>query len=189
MYLNIVASSLKQPQIFLKRLPSEIRINAYSPMVLFLWRANMDVQFIINIYDVARYVTSYMSKVNKGLSDFLKHASRESKEGNYDSQLDHLKNFASKFIRGTEISAQEAALQVANLPSHYSTTKKVFVPTSEPDNRVQLLKPIEEIQNLPDNSHDIAYSNHLQRYSIRPECLKTVCLADWYAQFWYIPKD
>ena len=51
-----------------------------------------------------------MSKLN-GMSDLLKSASKEMKEGIYDSQLNSLKTFASSLIRGTKISAQETALQ------------------------------------------------------------------------------
>ena len=118
----------------------------------------MDVQNKINIYDVARYVTSYMSKLNNGMGDLLKSASKEMKEGTYDSQLGSLKSFASSFIRGTEISAQEAALRVTNLPSHYSTTQKVFIPTSAFENRTTILKPFEEIQKLDDMSKDVTFA-------------------------------
>ena len=89
------------------------------------------------------------------------------------------------FIRGTEVSAQQAALQVLNLPSHYSTSHKIFVPTIERDKRTFLMKPLSDIQRLPDNSTDIICSNHLQRYSLRPPVLKDICLAEWYSSFQY----
>ena len=185
-YKEILATGLKQPSLFLQRQPSEVRINSYNPLMLYLWRANLDVQYIINVYDVARYITSYMSKVNKGLSELLKNASTEIRDKSYDSELDVLKTLANKFIRGTEITAQEASLQVLNLPSHFSTTKKVFIPTSEPENRAMILKPYNYILNLPNDSNDVIYSNHFERYPLRPDGLADVCLADWYSSFEYV---
>ena len=66
----------------------------------------MDVQFIVNVYDVTRYLTNYMSKVDKSMSELLKQANKEIKEKSYDSQLDVLKTMGNAFIRGTEVSAQ-----------------------------------------------------------------------------------
>ena len=52
--------------------------------------AIMNVQFIVNRYDVTGYLTNYMSKVNKSMSELLEQASKEIKEKSYDSQLDVL---------------------------------------------------------------------------------------------------
>ena len=188
-YHCILASSLKQPKLFLRRNPNEVRINAYNPLMLLLWKANMDVQYIVNIYDVTRYITSYMSKLNKSSSDLLRQASEEMKKKNHDTRLDTLKSFANSFVRSTEISAQEAALAVLNLPSPYTTIKKVFIPTTESVNRCVVLKPMEQLQCLPDESTDFFCSNHFQRYSCRSEELKNLCLADWYAQYELAPKN
>ena len=79
-YVAALRSSVKKPTIFLERLPSELRTNAYNPFILFMWNANMDLQFIVDIYEVARYVTSYMSKLSKGMSMMLRRESKHVKE-------------------------------------------------------------------------------------------------------------
>ena len=50
----------------LPRSPEEIRINNYNPLLLMLWKANMDVQFIgESTLAIAQYVTGYVTKAEK----------------------------------------------------------------------------------------------------------------------------
>ena len=52
-----------------------------------------------------------------------------------------------------EISAQEAVYIILQLPMRKSSREVVFINnTSPPDERVQLLKPISEIEEMPDES-------------------------------------
>ena len=52
-YLKAIRYSLKCPTLFLKRSPFEIRINNYNPNLLKAWRANMDLQFVLDPYACA----------------------------------------------------------------------------------------------------------------------------------------
>ena len=54
-----VRSSLNAPTAFLKRKPNELRINNYNPPCLKAWRANMDIQFVFDVYACAMYIVSY----------------------------------------------------------------------------------------------------------------------------------
>ena len=48
------------------RLPEEIRINNYNPLLLMLWKANIDLQYIgESSLDIARYVTGYVTKAER----------------------------------------------------------------------------------------------------------------------------
>ena len=47
-YILAVQSTLSSPTIFLKRAPNELRINNYNPACLSAWRANMDIQFVLD---------------------------------------------------------------------------------------------------------------------------------------------
>ena len=47
-YRLAVRSSLNAPTVFLKRKPNELRINNYNPACLEAWRANMDIQFVLD---------------------------------------------------------------------------------------------------------------------------------------------
>ena len=52
-YLKTVRYFLKCPILFLKRSPFEIRIKNYNPNLLKAWRANMDLQFVLDPYACA----------------------------------------------------------------------------------------------------------------------------------------
>ena len=66
-YILAIWSSLNSPTIFLKRSPNELRINNYNPTCLRAWRANMDIQYILDVYACAMYIVSYISKAQKGI--------------------------------------------------------------------------------------------------------------------------
>ena len=61
-YRLAIRSTLNAPTIFLKREPNELRIDNYNPACLKAWRANMDIQFVLDVYACAMYVVSYISK-------------------------------------------------------------------------------------------------------------------------------
>ena len=56
-YIMSVRSSVnKSPKVFLKREPSEVRINGFNADVLELFQANMDIQFILDPYACVHYI-------------------------------------------------------------------------------------------------------------------------------------
>ena len=59
----------------------------------------------------------------------------------------------------------------------------VFINTSPPAERVELLKPLSEIEKLSDESEEIHSGGLLKRYIERPVSLQNITLADWAA--WY----
>ena len=185
-YFFIIRSSVKKMTIFLKRLPSEVRVNPYNPFILLLWKANMDIQMITDIYAAAKYLASYMSKSNKGMSDIMRKASKP-KGDISSSSLQQLRDVGRKFIRGSELSAQEAACLLIQQPLFYSTRTVVFINTGEVANRGFMIKPYNVLQTMSDDSTDIAMNNFQKRYVSRPVELKNVCLADWFSQFVYVP--
>ena len=72
---------------------------------------------------------------------------------------------------------------VVQLPMRKASRQIVFINTSPPDERVQLLKPMIEIENMDDDCEEIYTSGLLKRYCKRPTKLENVTLADWVA--WY----
>lgn len=70
-YLLAVRSSLNVARVFLKRSPNELRINNYNPACLRAWRANMDIQYVLDVYACAVYIVNYISKGQKGMSELL----------------------------------------------------------------------------------------------------------------------
>ncbi|XP_078345269.1 uncharacterized protein LOC144630776 [Oculina patagonica] len=181
-YILAIRSSLTRATIFLKRKPNELRINNYNNHCLLAWRANMDVQFILDIYSCAMYVVSYISKAQRGMSELLRKACEEAREGNLGIKQ-QVRDIGNKFLNSVEVSAQEAVYIVLQLPMRRSSHEVVFINTALPDERVCLLKSIDDIQQLEDESEDIESGGLIKRYTKRPSCLENVTLADWAA--WY----
>ncbi len=128
-YILAIRSSLNCPTIFLKRSPDELRINNYNRACLLAWRANMDIQFVLDVYACAMYIVSYISKAQKGMSELLSKACVEAREGNANIKQ-QVRDIGNKFLNSVEISAQEAVYVILQLPMRKSSRNVVFINTS-----------------------------------------------------------
>ena len=66
--LNCVEDCLKSRTMiyFLPRSANEVRVNDYNPLLLLLWKANLDIQFIAeSSLALAHYVTGYVTKAER----------------------------------------------------------------------------------------------------------------------------
>ncbi len=180
-YIKCIRSSLNGPKVFLKRLPSETCVNAFNATVLLAWKANMDIQFVLDPYACAMYIVSYISKSQRGMSAMLDAAAKEARKGNLDlkKQVRHIGNI---FSNAVEVSAQEAVYLVLQMPLTRCTRDVVFINTSPPEERVFLLKPKSVLEELPEDSTEIVSDNIVKRYAKRPRVLERWCLADYVSQ-------
>ena len=80
-HLSAIRSTLISTTLFLKRQPDELRINNNNGSGLSAWRANMDIQFVLDIYACAIYIVSHISKAQKGISEILRAACNEARKG------------------------------------------------------------------------------------------------------------
>ena len=181
-YRLAIRSTLNSPTIFLKREPNELRINNYNPACLKAWRANMDIQFVLDVYACAMYIVSYISKAQKGMSELLRQACAEARKGNSNIKQ-QVRDIGNKFLNSVGISAQEAVYIVHQLPMKKSSRQVIFINTAPPNERVQLLKPINDILEMEDDCEEVYTGGLLQRYAKRPVTLEHLTLADWAA--WY----
>ncbi|KAJ8049090.1 ATP-dependent DNA helicase pfh1 [Holothuria leucospilota] len=181
-YIQAIRSSLTSDKIFLQRSPNEIRINAYSRVLLETWKANMDIQYILDPYACAMYIVSYISKGQRGMSNLMQRATKEAREGNLDIKQ-RVRHIGNKFLNHVEISAQEAVYLVLQMSLRKASRQFVFINTSPPEDRTILLKPLDYIQQLPDGSTDIECMGLIKKYAARPKVLDTYCLADFAAWF------
>ena len=169
-YILAVRSSLKTATVFIKRQPSEVRVNNYNVDCLRAWRANMDIQFVLNVYACASYITSYVAKSERGMSDLLRKACEEARRGNSNLKQ-QVRLIGNKFLNNVEISAQEAVYLLLQMPLKHCSRQVTFINTSPPEERVYLLKS--NIDLLPDDA-DVAESNLISRYTKRPSQLEQV---------------
>ncbi len=68
-----------------------------------------------------------------------------------------------------------------------SSREVVFIPSSPPDERIQLLKSLDQIKEMEDESEEIETGSLIKRYIERPHSLENVTLADWAA--WHDMKS
>ena len=184
-YILAIRSSLKSTTIFLKRTPSEIRVNAYNPVLIKAWRANMDIQFVTNVYACAMYIAAYVTKSQRGMSELLRKAADEAKLNDGNNIRQQLRAVGNKFLNAVEISAQEACYILLQLCMRKSSRQVVFVNTNLPEERVFLLKPQSVIENMDDDDENIEARGLITRYEERPDSLENICLADfacWYSE-------
>ena len=177
-YINIIRSTLKGPKVFMKRMPMEARVNPYMKNLLTAWKANHDLQFVLDAYACAMYIVAYISKSQKGMSALLDQACKEARQGNKDLRQ-QVRQIGNKFLNASETCAQEAAYLVLQLPVTRATRDVLFINTSSPDERTFLLKSKEMLEKLKDDSTDIGSNNLIKRYSCRPKLLENWCLADY----------
>ena len=177
-YILCIRRSLKAPKVFLKRKIKEMRINLFSENILLAWKANLDIQIVLEPYGCASYIVGYISKSQRGMSAQLDAAAKEARKGNFDlkKQVRHIGNVFSNCV---EVSAQEAVYLDLQIPLTRCTRDIVFVNTSVPEERIFLLKPKAVLDELPAESTEVESDNIIQRYSKRPRQLSKFCLADY----------
>ena len=60
-YIKCIRSSLNAPKVFLKRAPNEMRINLFNGNIFLAWKANLDIQIVLEPYGCVSYVVGYIS--------------------------------------------------------------------------------------------------------------------------------
>ena len=96
-YYLAIRSSLNSPTIYLKRNPNELRVNNYNSACLSAWRANMDIQYVLDVYACGMYIVSYISKAQRGMSQLLQKACHEAREGK--SRIKQQVQYCAKVMR------------------------------------------------------------------------------------------
>ena len=114
------------------------------------------------------------------MRELLRQACNEAREGN-SSIKQQVRDIGSKFVNNVEISAQEALYIVLQLPMRKASRKVVFIHTAPPNERAELLKPLEEIKNMEDDCEEIYTGGLIKRYTKRSHKLEHLTLADWAA--------
>jgi PIF1-like helicase/Helicase len=181
-YVDSIRATIKRPKVFLKRRVNECNINAYNKTLLEGFEANMDIQFIVDAYACVAYIIDYINKSNRGMSILMRNLV---KQLDYQkvSIRDKLKTLASKFINAAEISAQEAAYHILELPLSKGSRSVIYINTGRPEERVRMLKSKGELMKLDQESEDVFHHNIVDHYTKRPLHLEDMCLADFAAKY------
>ena len=140
--------------VVMQRKPSESWINTYNPDVIRIWKANMDLQYpmILDPYACVMYIAAYMLESERSMGELLKQVSKECGGEQIRTQLRRL---GSVFLNHREVSAQEAVYRILSLPLKQMSRKVIFINTAAKEDRASLLKPINQIEHMDENSEDI----------------------------------
>ena len=179
-YFAAIQAGINRPTILLKRNVDEIMINNYNPKILNMMGSNMDLQLILDGYAVVAYLVDYISKPARGLTKQLRKCVEVTQSGNTNLK-DRLTKISNAFINATEISAQEAAWSLLELPMSQLSEDTVFIMTFPFEERSRMVKSREKLQKLDPNSTDIFEKNLLDRYTQRPDNYESMSLADFAA--------
>ena len=114
------------------------------------------------------------------MGQLLKQVSKECGSKDIRTQLRHL---GSVFLDHREVSAQEAVYRILSLPLKQLSRKVIFVNTAAKEDRVSLLKPMNQIQDMDEDSEDIYQTSLIDRYAARPHHLNDMCLAEFAANY------
>uniref|UniRef100_A0A0L8GT30 OTU domain-containing protein n=1 Tax=Octopus bimaculoides TaxID=37653 RepID=A0A0L8GT30_OCTBM len=185
-YHGVVKLVKSGKQVVLKRQPSERWINQYNPKILKTLRANMDLQVIMDPYSCIMYITSYMMKSERAMSELLKEVAEESRSEDLKSKL---RKVGSAFLNNREVSAQEAAYRILFLSLKRDSRKVVFINTAPKDKRVSMLKPQKILQGMDEDDEDIFCTSSLDRYAMRPDVLEDMCFAEFASTYTIGGKD
>ena len=83
-----------------------------------------------------------------------------------------VRDIGNKFLNNVEISAQEAVYIVLGLAMRKSSRQIVFINTSPPEERARLLKQLQEINKMEEDSDEIyttgnrLYERWINRYPV-----------------------
>ena len=179
-YVNGLKICSRGNSVVMKRCPSECWINTYNPDIIHAWKANMDIQYILDPYACVMYIASYMLKSEAAMGELLKNVCRECRGEEIRVQL---RRIQSVFLNHRELSAQEAAYRILSLPLKQLSRTVVFVNTSPKEDRVTMLKPSSQLNQMEDDSENIYLTSLIDRYAARPDSLDSLCLAEFAANY------
>ena len=172
-YMDALKISQRGTNVILKWNWQDVFINACNHDILSLWRGNVDLQYLIHKIAIVKYVSSYMTKGEKGMGETLKRVAKDYWKDAIQKQMNKIKKeFLGKWVLG----ALEAAMWVLSIWLMKKSRKVVSVSTSMKDECVSLPKPKSWLTQLHDDDKDISVTSLIDIYAPRQVSLQNICL-------------
>ena len=140
-----------------ERKHNEKFINDYNPTLLYLWKGNVDIQFIGEESEsLVEYISKYATKAPRSaISDF----ELDAIEVNNKSNFGKLFQLASKLMKDRELGAMEARNFLLSEKPVQTNASFMFINTVYASKRRSVLKSKKDLESLPDDSKDIYYGD------------------------------
>ena len=103
----------KRCTMLYKRKPNEAWVVPYNTVLLYTWCANMNIQCITGIYGVIAYLTSYLTKPERSMSELMRAASKEAASLPIKEKLTKL---GKVFQNSRDLSTHEAIVRTISIP-------------------------------------------------------------------------
>ena len=91
-YQESLSLMSKKDTIIYKRKPNESCIVPYNPVLLNIWQANVNIQYITGVYGVLTYLTSYFCKPERDMFELVNAACKETDSLSLREKLYKLSN-------------------------------------------------------------------------------------------------
>ena len=105
-----------------------MRVNLFNGKILLAWKANLDIQIVLEPYGCASYIVRYISKLQRGMSALLEAAAKEARKENSDIKKQE-RHIGNVFSNSVEIGAQEAVYLALQIPLTKGTREVVYINT------------------------------------------------------------
>ena len=175
-YENAMDTMQRNTTILYKRQANEINVVPYNTVLLTLLRSNMNIQFVTGSYGLLTYLTAYMCKDDKNMSELMKKASKEAASGDIRGKL---KKVGNVFVKNREVGIHEATKRVLSGPFRRSNLQTIYIPTGPQNERIRMLKPKYILDLMSSDDVNVFATNMVEKYSSRPDILEDICYADF----------
>ena len=135
---------------------------------------------ITSIWACIAYITSYICKPEKTMSELMQKASKEANEKGVTDKLYHI---ANQLRKGREVSHHEAIMRCLSMPFRRSNVPVTFVATDFKENRTCILKQRSVLDTIEDDDTDIYMTTIHDRYAARPNSLEQISFADFVSNY------
>ena len=185
-YLEALSTSKLGYSVVMKRDINELYVNNFNEHMMRSWDGNMDLQIVLDFFQVITYVADYYAKDDSGTSEVLKAAMDNC---NSKDVKERMKVAANVFLKTRQIGEAEAAYRL--IPSLTLTMSNVscqFVGTGMKEERsTRWRKATAEQQNsgfplVELDGHDGLWyelQDFWSKYLRRPEEIEAICFAQF----------
>jgi hypothetical protein len=104
-YIQLIQCTIKQPAIFLIQRPSHIWNNSFTKEMPNLWNANTNAQYVLDAYVATSYCGSYMTKVDKSMTNAFRRIRKECEKNNINA-IQMIHTLGNTLLNLQQISSQ-----------------------------------------------------------------------------------
>ena len=179
-YYKSLARFRRKTNVVYKRRPSDINISPYNTVILACLRANMNIQYVVGVYGLVAYLTSYLCKPEHNMSEFMKAAAAERHSSGVK---DKLRAIGNVFLTKREVSCHEAVMRCLSMSLRRSNMDVIYIPTGESKNRTRVLKSQIQLDVMEADDENVFAMNIMDRYTKRPDVLENMCYAEFASNY------